>query len=223
MAATVSVTRPWWGLRQAPRPEACSPISASWRATLAGWRDGIAGPPMFRIGPPKAEPASRRRGYGLRPTGSPRSLYSSSTAASCRMASRADALPDLARRAWLCLSPARRPQGVASASASLLLRRWLARSCRGAFAGAHTRLPPWPVGRMYPAPLCATLGPLVAAQPAIHEICVYPVFEKLVPFRLDHLDGFAGLDPPLLRALVSRHHLEGAKAGRDGFASCRRW
>ncbi|HJU16588.1 MAG TPA: asparagine synthase-related protein, partial [Stellaceae bacterium] len=184
------------------------------RSEIAGWRDGIA--------------AAEARGGG-----SGRSALQVAQAVDC-----ADWLPnDLLLKLDRCLMAhgveGRTPfldPAVAGFAFSLpdafkvrrglgkwLLRRWLAEHLPDSRPLARKRGFTVPVGRWI-ARRAGEIGPLVAASPAVREICRPQAVERLFAAAADRHAGRAAWTL-LFYALWHRHHLEGARLPADARAA----
>ena len=97
-----------------------------------------------------------------------------------------------------------------------LLRRWLGERVPAAEAMARKKGFTVPVGQWL-AKRGAQLGPLVAAQPGIREICLPGAVEKLFRDPGGRHQSFAAWTL-LFYALWHRHHIEGLPTEPDVFA-----
>lgn len=95
-----------------------------------------------------------------------------------------------------------------------VLRHWLARYCPAVGAFEHKRGFTVPVGDWI-ASRGAELGPLVAGQPAIAELCHREPVEAL--FRAPKGRGGRAAWSLLFYALWHRHHIDGARGSGDVF------
>jgi asparagine synthase (glutamine-hydrolysing) len=209
-----SVARPWWAGGKLLRGRGNLDKLGILRGDLAGWRDGVAA----------AELAAQDGG---------RSKLQIAQATDC-----ADWLPnDLLAKLDRCLMAhgveGRTPfldPGVAAFAFRLpdelkvrhglgkyLLRRWLAGQSQAAEAMARKRGFTVPVGEWI-ARRGAQLGPLVAAQPGVREICVPERVEKLFAGAAEKRAGFAAWTV-LFYALWHRHHIQRLAAAPDVFAA----
>ena len=98
-----------------------------------------------------------------------------------------------------------------------LSRRWLAGQSQTADAMARKRGFTVPVGEWI-ARRGAQLGPLVAAQPGVREICVPERVEKLFAGAAEKRAGFAAWTL-MFYALWHRHHIQRLPAAPDVFAA----
>ena len=209
-----SVTRPWWAGGKLLRARGNLDQLGVLRGDLAGWRDGVAA----------AEVRAQQNG---------RTRLQVAQATDC-----ADWLPNnLLIKLDRCLmahgvegrTPFLDPQVAAFAFAlpdelkvrrglgKYLLRRWLSGQVRAVDPMARKRGFTVPVGEWI-ARRGAQLGPLVAAQPAIQEICLPNTVEKLFLEASSKRQGFAAWTL-LFYALWHRHHIRGLIAGPDVFAT----
>ncbi|HVA12597.1 MAG TPA: asparagine synthase (glutamine-hydrolyzing) [Stellaceae bacterium] len=209
-----SVTRPWWAGGKLLRARGNLDKLGILRGDLAGWRDGVAA----------AELAAHQ---------SDRTRLQLAQATDC-----ADWLPnDLLTKLDRCLMAhgveGRTPfldPGVAAFAFRLpdelkvrhglgkyLLRRWLAGHSRAAQAMAKKRGFTVPVGEWI-ARRGAQLGPLVAAQPGVREICLPNRVEKLFAGAAEKRPGFAAWTL-IFYALWHRHHIQRLPQAPDVFAA----
>jgi asparagine synthase (glutamine-hydrolysing) len=98
-----------------------------------------------------------------------------------------------------------------------LLRRWLATQSRAADPMAKKRGFTVPVGEWI-SRRGAQLGPLVAAQPAVQEICLPNMVEKLFLEADGKREGFAAWTL-LFYALWHRHHIQRLSPATDVFTA----
>jgi asparagine synthase (glutamine-hydrolysing) len=98
-----------------------------------------------------------------------------------------------------------------------LLRRWLAEKLPAARPFDRKKGFTVPVGEWI-ARRGGALGPLVAAQPAIREICVPGAVEKLFHAAGGKHEGFAAWTL-LFYALWHRRHIDGLAPGPDVFTT----
>ena len=212
-----SVTRPWWAGGKLLRARGNLDKLGILRGDLAGWRDGVAAAELA------AQPGERTR-------------LQVAQAADC-----ADWLPnDLLTKLDRCLMAhgveGRTPfldPGVAAFAFNLpddlkvrrglgkyLLRRWLAGQSKAAEPLAKKRGFTVPVGEWI-AKRGAQLGPLVAAQPGVREICLPNRVEKLFTDAGEKRPGFAAWTL-LFYALWHRHHIQRLPLAPDVFAALAR-
>ena len=210
-----SVMRPWWAGGRMLRGRGNLDRLGLLRGDLAGWRDGIAAAELAR--------GSGRAARGCR----------SAQATDC-----ADWLPnDLLTKLDRCLmahgvegrtpflDPVvaafafRLPDGlkVRKGMGKWLLRRWLAEHVPAAEPFARKRGFTVPVGEWI-ARRGAQLGPLVAAQAGVREICLPGAVEKLFRDPRRRHEGFAAWTL-LFYALWHRCHIEGLPPAPDVFAT----
>jgi asparagine synthase (glutamine-hydrolysing) len=209
-----ALMRPWWAGGRMARSRGNLDALGLLRGDLAGWRDGIAA-------------AELHAGHGGR------TRLQVAQATDC-----ADWLPnDLLVKLDRCLmahgvegrTPFLDPE-VAKFSFRLpdnlkirkgvgkwLLRRWLDSQLPEADAFSRKRGFTVPVARWI-ARRADKLGPLVAASPAIAEICLPGRVEKLFREADDKHKGFAAWIL-LFYALWHRAHIQGAAPGGDVFES----
>ncbi|HLI22410.1 MAG TPA: asparagine synthase (glutamine-hydrolyzing) [Stellaceae bacterium] len=209
-----SVARPWWAGGKLLRARGNLDKLGILRGDLAGWRDGVAAAEVA------AQDGARTR-------------LQVAQATDC-----ADWLPnDLLTKLDRCLMAhgieGRTPfldSGVAAFAFPLaddlkvrgglgkyLLRRWLAGHSKAAQAMAKKRGFTVPVGEWI-ARRGAQLGPLVASQPGVREICLPNRVEKLFASAQEKRAGFAAWTL-LFYALWHRHHIERLPAAPDVFAA----
>jgi asparagine synthase (glutamine-hydrolysing) len=98
-----------------------------------------------------------------------------------------------------------------------LLRRWLAGQVRSAQPMSKKRGFTVPVGEWI-ARRGAQLAPLVAAQPAVQEICLPNMVEKLFREASGKREGFAAWTL-LFYALWHRHHIQRLPTATDVFTA----
>ncbi len=209
-----SVGRPWWAGGKLLRARGSLEKLGILRGDLAGWRDGVAAAELA------AQDGARSR-------------LQVAQATDC-----ADWLPnDLLTKLDRCLMAhgieGRVPfldPGIAAFAFRLpdelkvkhglgkyLLRRWLAGQSKAAAPMAKKRGFTVPVGEWI-ARRGAQLGPLVAAQPGIREICLAGSVEKLFTAAAEKRAGFAAWTL-LFYALWHRHHIQRLPASTDVFAT----
>ncbi len=209
-----SVARPWWAGGKLLRARGNLDKLGILRGDLAGWRDGVAAAELA------AQDGERTR-------------LQVAQATDC-----ADWLPnDLLTKLDRCLMAhgveGRTPfldPGVAAFAFPLaddlkvrrglgkyLLRRWLAGQSNTAQAMAKKRGFTVPVGEWI-ARRGVQLGPLVAAQPGVREICVPNRVEKLFAGAAEKRAGFAAWTL-LFYALWHRHHIQRLPVALDVFAA----
>jgi asparagine synthase (glutamine-hydrolysing) len=212
-----SVTRPWWAGGKLLRARGNLDKLGILRGDLAGWRDGVAAAELA------AQPGERTR-------------LQVAQATDC-----ADWLPnDLLTKLDRCLMAhgveGRTPfldPGVAAFAFNLpddlkvrrglgkyLLRQWLAGQSKAAAPLAKKRGFTVPVGEWI-AKRGAQLGPLVAAQPGVREICLPNRVEKLFTDAAEKRPGFAAWTL-LFYALWHRHHIQHLPPAPDVFAALAR-
>jgi asparagine synthase (glutamine-hydrolysing) len=209
-----SVMRPWWLGGKLLRGRGNLDDLGILRGDLAGWRDGIAA----------AE---------LRATAPARTRLQIAQATDC-----ADWLPnDLLAKLDRCLM-AHSVEGrtpfldpvvadfafrlpdelkVRRGFGKWLLRRWLGERVPAAEPLARKRGFTVPVGEWI-ARRGAQLGPLVARQPGVREICLPQAVEALFRDADGRRAGFAAWTL-LFYALWHSHHIQGLAAGPDAFAA----
>jgi asparagine synthase (glutamine-hydrolysing) len=209
-----AVMRPWWAGGKLLRGRGNLNRLGILRGELAGWRDGIAAAEVTAAAPG-------------------RTRLQAAQATDC-----ADWLPnDLLTKLDRCLMA----HGVEGRTPFLdpvvaefafrlpdelkvkrrmgkwLLRQWLAEKLPVAKPLERKRGFTVPVGEWI-ARRGAALGPLVAAQPAIREICVPGAIEKLFLSAGGKHEGFAAWTL-LFYALWHRHHIQLLPPGPDVFAT----
>jgi asparagine synthase (glutamine-hydrolysing) len=205
-----SAMRPWWAGGRMPRARGLLDGLGVLRGEIAGWRDGIA--------------AAEARGGGCG-----RSALQVAQLVDC-----ADWLPnDLLVKLDRCLmahgvegrTPFLDPPLAAFAFllpdalkirrglGKWLLRRWLAEHLPEARPLAKKRGFTVPVGRWI-AGRAGEIGPLVAAAPAVRELCRPEAVERLFAAAADKRAGRAAWTL-LFYALWHRHHVEGAALPAD--------
>jgi asparagine synthase (glutamine-hydrolysing) len=210
-----SVARPWWAGGKLLRARGNLDKLGILRGDLAGWRDGVAA----------AELTAQQDGA--------RTRLQVAQATDC-----ADWLPnDLLTKLDRCLMAhgveGRTPfldPGVAAFAFPLaddlkvrrglgkyLLRRWLAGQSKAAQPMAKKRGFTVPVGEWI-AKRGAQLGPLVATQPGVREICLPNRVEKLFANAAEKRAGFAAWTL-LFYALWHRHHIRHLAPAPDVFAA----
>ena len=209
-----SVLRPWWAGGRLPRRRGNLDGLGVLREDLRGWRDGIAA----------AEAREARR---------ERSLLQIAQAVDC-----ADWLPnDLLGKLDRCLmahgvegrTPFLDPQVAALAfrlpdalkiknrKGKWLLRRWVAEHVPEAMPFARKHGFTVPVGEWIQR-RGVTLGPLVAAQPGVAELCIPEQVTRLFTEARDRRAGFAAWTL-LFYALWHRHHILRRPPAGDVFAA----
>jgi len=205
-----SAMRPWWAGGRLPRARGLLDGLGVLRGEIAGWRDGIAA----------AEARSSDDG---------RSALQTAQAVDC-----ADWLPnDLLLKLDRCLmahgvegrTPFLDPLVAALAFrlpdelkvrrglGKWLLRQWLAEHLPEARPLAKKRGFTVPVGRWI-ARRAGEIGPLVAAAPAVRELCRPGAVERLFTAAADRRAGRAAWTL-LFYALWHRRHIEGAALPAD--------
>jgi asparagine synthase (glutamine-hydrolysing) len=209
-----SVARPWWAGGKLLRARGNLDKLGILRGDLAGWRDGVAA----------AE---------LHAQGNGRTRLQAAQATDC-----ADWLPnDLLIKLDRCLmahgvegrtpflDPAvaafgfRLPDDfkVRHGLGKYLLRRWLESRVQAARAMSKKRGFTVPVGEWI-GRRGAQLGPLVAAQPGVREICLPNAVEALFAGAAEKRKGFAAWTL-LFYALWHRHHILRLAPGPDVFTA----
>ena len=212
-----SVARPWWVGGKLLRARGNLDKLGLLRGDLAGWRDGVAAAELA------AQDGARTK-------------LQVAQATDC-----ADWLPnDLLTKLDRCLMAhgveGRTPfldPGVAAFAFRLpdelkirrglgkyLLRRWLSGKSQAAEAMGKKRGFTVPVGEWI-ARRGAQLGPLVAAQPGVREICLPNRVEKLFAEAREKRQGFAAWTL-LFYALWHRHHIQRLAPAHDVFAALAR-
>ena len=212
-----SVMRPWWAGGRSPRSRGALEKLGLLRGELAGWRDGFDAAELEA-----AQPGRTR--------------LQTAQAADC-----ADWLPnDLLTKLDRCLMAhgveGRVPfvdPAVAAFAFQLpdelkvhkglgkwLLRQWLAQQAPAAEPFAKKRGFTVPVGEWI-ARRGAQLGPLVAAQAGVREICLPDAVEQLFRDPRERHHGFAAW-VLLFYALWHRRHIEGRATATDVFAALAR-
>ena len=212
-----SVMRPWWAGGRSPRSRGALEKLGLLRGELAGWRDGFDA----------AELEAAKPG---------RTRLQAAQAADC-----ADWLPnDLLTKLDRCLMAhgveGRTPfldRAVADFAFRLpdelkiknglgkhVLRQWLAAHAPAAEPFAKKRGFTVPVGEWI-ARRGAQLGPLVAAQAGVREICLPDAVEQLFRDPRDRHQGFAAW-VLVFYALWHRCHIEGHAPATDVFATLAR-
>lgn len=206
--------RPWWAGGRLMRGRGNFDGLGILRGELAGWRNGI-------------DDAERRN------AGPERSRLQAAQAADC-----AEWLPnDLLIKLDRCLmahgvegrAPLLDPRVAALAFrlpdtlkirkglGKYLLRKWLSERVPAADALSGQRGPGVPIDAWI-ARRGAQIGPLVAQQPGIREICFPDVVEKLYLNLNGKREGFAAWSL-LFYALWHRHHILRLKPGPDVFST----
>jgi asparagine synthase (glutamine-hydrolysing) len=209
-----SVGRPWWAGGKLLRARGNLDKLGILRGDLAGWRDGVAAAELT------AQDGARTR------------------LQIAQMTDCADWLPnDLLTKLDRCLMAhgveGRVPfldPGVAAFAFRLpdelkvrrglgkyLLRRWLAGQSKAAAPMAKKRGFTVPVGEWI-ARRGVQLGPLIAAQPGVREICLDGSVEKLFAAAAEKRAGFAAWTL-LFYALWHRHHIQRQPPALDVFAA----
>ena len=209
-----SVARPWWAGGKLLRARGNLDKLGILRGDLAGWRDGVAAAELY------AQGAGRTR-------------LQIAQATDC-----ADWLPnDLLIKLDRCLMAhgieGRTPfldSAIATFAFRLpddlkvrrglgkyVLRRWLEDRVKSARAMSKKRGFTVPVGEWI-ARRGAQLGPLVAAQPGVREICLPGAVETLFAGAGDKHKGFAAWTL-LFYALWHRHHILKMAPGPDVFSA----
>ncbi|MFN4283902.1 MAG: asparagine synthase (glutamine-hydrolyzing) [Alphaproteobacteria bacterium] len=209
-----SVMRPWWRGGRTLRARGALEKLDILRADLAGWRDGIAAAEATE------STAGRSRVQVAQAVDfadwMPHDLLTKLDR--CLMAHGVEGRtpfldPEVAKFAF------RLPDGlkIRKGVGKYLLRRWLDAQVPEADAFSKKRGFTVPVARWI-ARRGSTLGPLVAASPAIAEICLPGRVEKLFREADDKRKGFAAWIL-LFYALWHRVHIEGVAPKGDVFES----
>ncbi|HKT17250.1 MAG TPA: asparagine synthase (glutamine-hydrolyzing) [Stellaceae bacterium] len=209
-----SVTRPWWAGGKLLRARGNLDKLGILRGDLAGWRDGVAAAELH------AQLPGRTRLQVAQATDCadwlPNNLLIKLDR--CLMAHGVEGRTpflDAAIAAFAFALPdelkVRRGLG------KYLLRRWLGQHVRAVEPMAKKRGFTVPVGEWI-ARRGAQLGPLVAAQPAVQEICLPSMVEKLFLDAGGKREGFAAWTL-LFYALWHRHHIGGLPAAPDVFTA----
>jgi asparagine synthase (glutamine-hydrolysing) len=209
-----AVMRPWWAGGKLPRGRGNLNRLGILRGELAGWRDGIAAAELTAAAP------GRTRLQAAQATDItdwlPNDLLTKLDR--CLMAHGVEGRtpfldPVVAEFAFLLPDELK----VKRRMGKWLLRRWLAEKLPAAKPFERKRGFTVPVGEWLQR-RGAALGPLVAAQPAIREICVPGAVEKLFPAASGKHEGFAAWTL-LFYALWHRHHIQRLPPGPDVFST----
>jgi len=209
-----SVTRPWWAGGKLLRARGNLEKLGVLRGDLAGWRDGVAAAELY------AQQPGRTRLQVAQATDCadwlPNNLLIKLDR--CLMAHGVEGRtpfldPAIAEFAFALPDELKVRRGLGK----YLLRRWLGRHVRAVEPMAKKRGFTVPVGEWI-ARRGAQLGPLVAAQPAVQEICLPSMVEKLFLEAGGKREGFAAWTL-LFYALWHRHHIEGLPKAPDVFTA----
>lgn len=209
-----SVTRPWWVGGKLLRARGNLDKLGLLRGDLAGWRDGIAAAELH------AQVDGRTRLQVAQATDCadwlPNNLLIKLDR--CLMAHGVEGRtpfldPEIARFAFALPDELKVRRGLGK----YLLRRWLAGKVKAAQPMSKKRGFTVPVGEWI-ARRGAQLGPLVAAQPAVQEICLPNRVEKIFLEARDKRAGFAAWTL-LFYALWHRHHIERFPPATDVFSA----
>ncbi len=209
-----SVTRPWWAGGKLLRARGNLDKLGVLRGDLAGWRDGVAAAELH------AQTGGRTRLQVAQATDCadwlPNNLLIKLDR--CLMAHGVEGRtpfldPEVAAFAFALPDDLKVRRGLGK----YLLRRWLAGQSRAAQPMAKKRGFTVPVGEWI-ARRGAQLGPLVAAQPAVQEICLPNTVDKLFVEANGKREGFAAWTL-LFYALWHRHHIERLPMATDVFSA----
>ena len=209
-----SVGRPWWAGGKLLRARGNLDKLGILRGDLAGWRDGVATAELA------AQDGARTRLQLAQATDCadwlPNDLLTKLDR--CLMAHGVEGRvpfldPSLAAFAFRLPDELKVARGLGK----YLLRRWLAGQSIAAAPMAKKRGFTVPVGEWI-ARRGAPLGPLVAAQPGIREICLDGSVEKLFAAAAEKRAGFAAWTL-LFYALWHRHHIQRLPPAPDVFAA----
>jgi asparagine synthase (glutamine-hydrolysing) len=208
-----SVLRPWWAGGRMPRGRGNLDQLGILRGDLAGWRDGIAASELHagRAGRTRLQMAQATDCADWLPNDLLMKLDR------CLMAHGVEGRtpfldPVVADFAFRLPDDLKIRRGLGK----WLLRRWLGEHVSVAEAMARKKGFTVPVGQWL-AKRGAQLGPLVAAQPGIREICLPGTVEKLFRDPGGRHQSFAAWTL-LFYALWHRHHIEGLPIEPDVFA-----
>jgi asparagine synthase (glutamine-hydrolysing) len=209
-----SVLRPWWAGGKLLRARGNLDKLGLLRGELAGWRDGIAAAELQSAKP------GRTRLQAVQATDCADWLPNDLLAKldRCLMAHGVEGRvpfldPALAELAFRLPDELKLRQGLGK----FLLRRWLAQHVPAAEPFAKKRGFTVPVGAWI-ARRGAQLGPLVAAQPGVREICLPGAVEKLFRDPSRRHESFAAWTL-LFYALWHRCHIEALAPASDVFAT----
>jgi asparagine synthase (glutamine-hydrolysing) len=209
-----SVTRPWWAGGKLLRARGNLEKLGVLRGDLAGWRDGIAAAEL------NAQQNGRTRLQVAQATDCadwlPNNLLIKLDR--CLMAHGVEGRtpfldPVVAQFVFGLPDDLKVRRGLGK----YLLRRWLATQSRAADPMAKKRGFTVPVGEWI-SRRGAQLGPLVAAQPAVQEICLPNMVEKLFLEADGKREGFAAWTL-LFYALWHRHHIQRLSPATDVFTA----
>jgi asparagine synthase (glutamine-hydrolysing) len=209
-----SVNRPWWAGGKLLRARGSLEKLGILRGDLAGWRDGVAAAELA------AQDGARSRLQVAQATDCadwlPNDLLTKLDR--CLMAHGVEGRvpfldPAIAAFAFRLPDELKVKHGLGK----YLLRRWLAGQSNAAAPMAKKRGFTVPVGEWI-ARRGAQLGPLVASQPGIREICLAGSVERLFTAAAEKRAGFAAWTL-LFYALWHRHHIQRLPAALDVFAA----
>jgi len=209
-----SVTRPWWAGGKLLRARGNLDKLGLLRGDLAGWRDGVAAAEL------NAQRDGRTRLQVAQATDCadwlPNNLLIKLDR--CLMAHGVEGRtpfldPEVARFVYNLPDELKVRQGLGK----YLLRRWLAGRVRSAQPMSKKRGFTVPVGEWI-ARRGTQLAPLVAAQPAVQEICLPNMVEKLFREAGGKREGFAAWTL-LFYALWHRHHIQRLPTATDVFTA----
>jgi asparagine synthase (glutamine-hydrolysing) len=209
-----SVARPWWAGGKLLRARGNLDKLGILRGDLAGWRDGVAAAELA------AQDGARTRLQVAQATDCadwlPNDLLTKLDR--CLMAHGVEGRvpfldPGVAGFAFRLADELKVARGLGK----YLLRRWLAAHSKAALPMAKKRGFTVPVGEWI-ARRGAQLGPLMAAQPGIREICLEGSVEKLFAAASEKRAGFAAWTL-LFYALWHRHHIQRLPPAPDVFAA----
>ncbi len=209
-----SVTRPWWAGGKLLRARGNLDKLGVLRGDLAGWRDGVAAAELHaqRDGRTRLQVAQATDCADWLPNNLLIKLDR------CLMAHGVEGRtpfldPAVARFAFNLPDELKVRRGLGK----YLLRRWLGEQARSAQPMARKRGFTVPVGEWI-ARRGTQLGPLVAAQPAVQEICLPNMVEKLFREAGGKREGFAAWTL-LFYALWHRHHIQRMPTTTDVFTA----
>ncbi len=209
-----SVMRPWWAGGRLLRGRGNLDRLGLLRSELAGWRDGIAAAEL------QAALPGRTRLQVAQATDCadwlPNDLLTKLDR--CLMAHGVEGRvpfvdPAMADFAFHLPDALKLHQGLGK----WLLRRWVGAHVPAAAPFARKRGFTVPAGQWI-ARRGAQLGPLVARQPGVHEMCLPDAVEKLFRNPSRRHESFAAWTL-LFYALWHRCHIEGMAPGPDAFAT----
>ncbi|HEX4194496.1 MAG TPA: asparagine synthase (glutamine-hydrolyzing) [Stellaceae bacterium] len=209
-----SVGRPWWAGGKLLRARGNLDKLGILRGDLAGWRDGVAAAELA------AQDGARTRLQVAQATDCadwlPNDLLTKLDR--CLMAHGVEGrVPFLDTQVAAFAFRLPDELKVKRGLGKYLLRRWLAGQSKAAQPMAKKRGFTVPVGEWI-ARRGAQLGPLVASQPGIREICVEGSVEKLFTAAAEKRAGFAAWTL-LFYALWHRHHIQRLAPALDVFAA----